>query len=347
MPSLSSWMRQMEQYPQRSPEEQGQLVSMYQRGIAAGETLSSGVKIGVREERKLRDDVRQGERAIEYLIASNFRLVILIAREKAEQRYGRERATEMLPDLVGYANIALMEAAQVFNPNAGPSFPTYAASKVRHTVLMVLNRDHPVRVPPSWTRLKRLVAVHSPALQAELGRVPTREELVAYILDVCLAWAYDKLTEAEKKLPETERRQKQMDRLRKQGMLGALENIEDVLVQTQSVSALDAPLREDGSTLGETLVGESVDMTAGLVAEEMKDAVAQVLAGLPERDRQIIAYRYGFVDGECWPYQKISALYNVSAERIRQIEKAAITKLSLPGAGEQLRGLLGHQVDDD
>jgi len=72
-----------------------------------------------------------------------------------------------------------------------------------------------------------------------------------------------------------------------------------------------------------------------------------VLLALPERDREILMYRYGFVDGECWPYQKISALYNVSAERIRQIEKAAITKLRLPGIGDQLGGFLGHQVDDE
>lgn len=347
LPSLSSWMRQMEQYPQLSAAAQGELAADYQSGQVAKARLGEKGKLSVRDERRLRDQVRKGDKAIEYLLASNFRLVVLIAREKAEGRYGKERAAEMLPDLVGHANIAILEAAQVFNPSAGPSFPTYAASKVRHAVLMMLNRDHPVKVPPSWTRLKRIVAVRVPVLTAEMGRTPNREELVADLQRTCMAWAYEKLTPAEKKLPKKEREQCQIDRLRKQGMLGALENLDDVLVQTQAVSYLDAPMRDDGSSLGDMLAGVEVDMTASMVAAEMKDAVAAVLSSLPQRDQEIIAYRYGFVDGELWPYQKISALYNVSAERIRQIEKAAIAKLRIPGLGEHLGEFLGHQVDHE
>jgi len=347
LPALSSWMRQMERYPQLSAAAQGELVAQYQRGRAAGEKLNSGAKIGVREERQLRESVRKGERAIEYIVASNFRLVVLIAREKAEGRYGKERANDMLADLVGYANMALLEAAQTFNPNAGPSFPTFAAGKVRHAVMMNVGRDHAVKVPPSWTRLKRIISVRQPALTAELGRVPTRDELKADLLRTCMEWAYNKLSPAERKLPQAEREKLQMDRLRKQGMLGAIDNMEEVLVQTQSLAALDAPMKEDGSTLSDIIGGEAPDFTSGLVADEMKEAVVAVLLALPERDREILMYRYGFVDGECWPYQKISALYNVSAERIRQIEKAAITKLRLPGIGDQLGGFLGHQVDDE
>jgi RNA polymerase primary sigma factor len=338
MPALSSWMRQMESYPQLSAQAQNELVAVYQLGRQSKELLAGGTKIGVREERLLREQVSKGERAIEYLVASNFRLVVLIAREKAEQRWGRERAGEALADLVGHANIALMDAAQSFNPTAGPSFPTYAATKVRHAVLMVIGRDHPVRVPPSWARLKRIVAVHKPALTAELGRDPTRDELIECVMAVCMQWAYERLTPAERKLPKADRERLQHDRLRKQGMLGAIENLDEVLVQTQSVTYLDAPLREDGGTAGDMLIGENPDMTAGLAAEELKEAVAKALSTLPERDQQIIAYRYGFVDGECWPYQKISALYGVSAERIRQIEKAAISKLGQSGIGDSWFG---------
>ena len=336
----------MERYPQLSPEAQGELAADYQAGRAATARLSGGEYKGVREERRLREAVRVGDRAAEYLVASNFRLVALIAREKAEGRHGRERAAEMLPDLVGQANIALVEAAQVFNPTAGPSFPTYAAGKVRHAMLMALSRDHPVKVPPSWTRLKRIVSVRGPALNAELGRTPTRDELVADLHVTCMAWAYEKLTDAERALPDDQRRQRQIDRLRKQGMLGAIENLDDVLSQTQSVSYLDAPLSQEGSSMGDLLGDGDTNMTAGIESDEVKAAVAEVLASLPDRDREIICYRYGFMDGECWPYQRISVLYNVSAERIRQIEKAAIGRLKLPGLGEHLDGFLGHQVDD-
>jgi RNA polymerase sigma factor (sigma-70 family) len=347
LPSLSSWMRQMEQYPQLPADAQGELVAAYQKSVVSKEALAEKRKIGIREERKLREEVRRGEQAIEYLMASNFRLVVLIAREKAEARYGRERAVDMLPDLVGYANIALMEAAKAFRPDAGPSFPTYAAGKIRHEVLGVLNREHPIKVPPSWTRLKRIATVRSAELTAELGRTPTREELVNELRIYCMKWAYKKLSEAEKKMPKAEREKRQMDRLRKQGMLGALENLDDVLVQTQAVAYLDAPSREDGSSLGDLLTGDDPDMTAGLEAEERQKAVNAVLADLPERDRTIILHRFGFIDGEQWSYQKISLLYNVSAERIRQIERTAISKLSLPDVGGHLKGFLGYQFERD
>ena len=346
LPALSSWMRQMERYPQLSPAAQGELVAQYQEGRLAAKRLAAGGKISVREERQLREAVRKSDRGIEYIVASNFRLVVLIAREKAEGRYGKERANDMLADLVGYANMALLEAAQTFNPNAGPSFPTFAATKVRHAVMMNIGRDHPVKVPPSWTRLKRIISVRQPALTTELGRTPTRDELKADLLATCMEWAYNKLSAAERQLGPAEREKLQMDRLRKQGMLGALDNMEEVLVQTQSLAQLDAPMREDGSTLVDIVGGEAPDFMAGLMADEMKEAVAAVLMSLPDRDREILLYRYGFADGECWPYQKISALYNVSAERIRQIEKAAISKLRLPGVGEHLGGFLGHQVDE-
>jgi RNA polymerase sigma factor (sigma-70 family) len=158
-------------------------------------------------------------------------------------------------------------------------------------------------------------------------------------------WAYNKLSDAEKKMPKAEREKRQLDRLRKQGMLGALENLDEVLVQTQAVAYLDAPSREDGSSLGDLLTGDDQDMTAGLESEERQKAVSAVLAGLPERDRTIILHRFGFIDGEQWSYQKISLLYNVSAERIRQIERTAINRLSLPDVGGHLKGFLGYQFE--
>lgn len=337
IPALSSWMRQMERYPQLEAAEQGELAAQYQAGLAAQRQLDDGSKLSLREERRLRDAVLRGARAIEYLSASNFRLVILISREKAEARYGRERAGEMLADLVGHANITLIEAAQSFNPNAGPSFPTYVAGKIRHKMIMVLNQEHPIRVPPSWTRMKRIVSVRGPALVAELGRNPTREELEADLFATCMAWAYDKLSENEKALPVADREQRQIDRLRKQGMLGALERLDDVLLQTQSLMYLDAPMRDEGSTMADILADDDEDYSSSLARDEMREAVLAALSTLPEREQEIVLLRYGFKDGEFWPYHKISLRFNVSAERIRQIEKVAISKLAhLPGLSEHL-----------
>lgn len=347
LPALSSWTRQMERYPQLTAVAQAELAADFQAGLVAEVALDQPGRRAVREERRLRAVVERGKYAIEYLTASNFRLVTLIAREKAEERWGRERAAELLPDLVGEANIALVEAARVFNPNAGPSFPTYAARVIRDRMLMMLTRDHPIKLPPSWTRIKRIVAVRTPALAADLGRQPTREELEADLLKQCMQWAFNRLSDEERELPQADREQKQVERLRKQGMLGAIEHLDEVLVYTQSLGYLDAPLGDEGGSLGDIISEGAPSMTAGVEAEQLRAAVAEVLAGLPDRDREIICYRYGFIDGECWAYQKISERYGVSAERIRQIEKAAIAKLRLPGAGEVLGDFLDHQLDID
>jgi RNA polymerase sigma factor (sigma-70 family) len=346
-PALSSWTRQMEKYPQLTPAAQGELVADYQAGIEAEETLKAVKKRGKLEEKRLREAVKAGHRAIEYLTASNFRLVTLIAREKAEERWGKEKAVEVLPDLVGEANIALVEAARAFNPTAGPSFPTYAARVIRDRMLMMLTREHPVRLPPSWNRLKRIASVRTPMLGAELGRPATRAELEADLIATCMRWAYDKLSDDKRKLPKKEREQHQMDRLRKQGMLGAIEHLDEVLLYTQGMTALDAPLGEDGGSLLDLLSDDTPAPGAALEADELKAAVAEVLASLPDRDREIILYRYAFIDGVQWPYQKISELYGVSAERIRQIEKAAIAKLRIPGAGDHLAAFLDTQLQID
>jgi RNA polymerase primary sigma factor len=185
-------------------------------------------------------------------------------------------------------------------------------------------------------------------LAAELGRPATRVELENDLIATCMEWAYDKLSDDEKRLPKKERQQRQMDRLRKQGMLGAIEHLDEVLLYTQGMTALDAPLGEDGGSLIDILSDSTAEhVGSSIEADELKAAVAEVLASLPDRDREIILYRYGFVDGEQWPYQRISERYGVSAERIRQIEKAAIARLAIPGSGEHLAAFLDTQVDFD
>jgi RNA polymerase sigma factor (sigma-70 family) len=335
----------MERYPQLSAVAQGELTAEYQEGLRAEETLRENPKLSARDRRRLTEAVARGRYAIEYLTASNFRLVLTIARERAVERWGTDRAVAALPDLVGEANIALVEAARAFNPNAGPQFPTYAARVIRDRMLMMLTREHPMRLPPSWNRLKRIASVRKPQLTVDLGRPPTRAELEADLLATCMAWAYEKLTEEQRRLPVVEQRQHQMDRLRKQGMLGAIEHLDEVMLYSKGLAALDAPLGEDGGSLMDVL-GEAdpSSPTATLEAEERTAAVAEVLAALPPRDREIILYRFGFIDGETWSYQKICDRHGVSSERIRQIEKAVLQHLRVPGTADHLAMFLDSKI---
>jgi hypothetical protein len=91
----------------------------------------------------------------------------------------------------------------------------------------------PAPVPPSWGRINRLVAIRTPVLEAELGRAPTLFELRDELLAVCMEWAYGRLSENEKGLPESRRLELQSSRLRKQGILSPLEDLEKLRLVIQ------------------------------------------------------------------------------------------------------------------
>lgn len=343
--TLGAWQRRMERYPQLDPDEQNALVAQFQAGRKAQEAIDSGRRISASKERSLRADIRRGAQAMEMLTGANFRLLYLIAREKAEERYGRERATKVLPDLIGETNVALIEAASIYDGSKGPSFPTYLAKVARDRVLAALSRQHAVKTPPSWTRIKRIYTVRYAKMTDELGRTPSLDEMKSDLLRVCMEWAEERLSADQRKLAPADREEAMLERLRKQGMLGAIAKLEDVIAATQSTGSFDTPLGDGSGTLSDIIGDDNADVSQGVERDEMRAAVHQVLSGLDEREREIIMYRYGFVDGESWTYAKISEKYDVSPERIRQIERATIAKLRLPH--DQYSRLAGYIETSD
>lgn len=332
VPALSAFQRRMERYPQLSPEAQLELAAKVQVGITARDELASSPKLAQRRRSQLEDAVRDGERSMEFLAGSNFRLVMLICRELAEERYPG-RSLDVLGDLIGEANIALTQAMREFDAERCPVFATYVAKVVRDRVRAQLAKDSHVRVANSWHRLKRIAAVRIPQLQAELGRAPTEDEIKADLLERCMEWAEDKLTDEQRKLPKKQREELKIAKLRKQGMIGAIESLQDVLQASQTVASLDARVGEDGdTTLGDMVQIPEDDGFSELELGELRDTLREALAPLSERERTIVLLRFGFADGEQWTYTAIAEQYDVTAERIRQIEKNVLGKLATSSA---------------
>lgn len=331
MPALSAWMRQMEQFPQLSAEAQGELVADYQRGLAAKERLKT--KLSTKERRIAVAQVRRGDYALTYIVGSQFRILYRIAREKAEERFGKARASELIPDLVSEGRAELIGAAARFDPTRGPGFPAYAARVIRDRVRTVLARDTQMAPAHSWVRLKRIASVRRPRLATTLGREPTVEEIQEDLLEYCMKWAEKRLTDGQRALPEAQRRELQMEKLVKQGMIGAIRNYDQMMLSTQQVGSLDATLSDDGGATVGDRVANADDGSAFDEVElaDLKMAMAKALAELPERDREILMYRFGFIDDKRWTYQELAPRYGVSAERIRQIEHKAVAKLRIPG----------------
>jgi len=327
--SLTAFTRRMEQYVQLSGADQVKLAASIKTVREKMERLNSKKTLSETDVRKLRGYQREYDQMAETLVGSSFRLVLLICRELAEERHGRERAVDVMSDLVGEANVALVEAILDFDVERCPIFATYAARVIRDRVRATLGKDGPIRLPPSWNRLKRIAAVRIPQLQTELGRPATREEIYNDLLERCMTWAESKLTEEQQKLPKKQRREVMTAKLRKQGMIGALDSLDDVLQAAQGAASLDAQVgAESGTTLGDMLSGESRDTLLDDVEHnELTGLFAEVLSTLDDRERQIVVARYGLDGREAQTYVQIGDTFGVTAERVRQIERAVLIKI--------------------
>lgn len=347
---MSAFQRRADQYPQLSAESQLELHVRYRAGIAARATLEAG---GVRGRAvvPLRRAVSDGERAMEYLVASNFRLVLLIAREQAERRYGRERAAGVLSDLVAEANVALTEAVTTFDASRGPRLSTWAAQQIRSRVRAALGvEDTPIDVPSSWRRLKRIASVRIPKLADVLGHPPSVEQIQEDLTQYCMAWAMDRLTPDELALDDAGRRERAAAKLRKQGMESAIRDVERILQLTANATSLDAPLTDDGSrTVGDQLSSATDDSTVDAMdVGSLQQALGQAMSELSEREQRIVLLRYGFVDGTNHTFNEICTEFGVTAERIRQIERKVLTKLRTASPlRDQLAAFLPSLDDTD
>lgn len=329
--ALSSFQRSAERFPPLTPPQQLELCLVYRAGKEAAEALKLGVK-NKKDKEKLEVLVRESDRAMEHLCASCWRLAWLIVREQAERRFGREKAIDLLPDLMQEANGALVQSIRDFDPDRTPTFHTYAAQVIRNHTRMILGRDGYLRLAPAWVRIKRISAARLPELTSELGRTPTKEELQQSLLDYCLKWAEDKLTEEQQKLPERQKQDLRMAKLRKQGMLGAIRDIDDVISASQSPVSLDAPVGTDGSaTLGDLIPGDGEsDLFDRVEMNELRKAISASLSALNERERDVVIRRFGLDGSDPSTCAQLGERYGVSSERIRQVERAALSKLASP-----------------
>ncbi len=346
MPAYRAFKSQIEQYPVLSREAQNELFAQIEVGRDARAKLEElGVGGDAVRVRRLRKKIRDGESAMEYLVGSNLRLVLVIAGDLASQRFG-DRAFTMLPDLVQEGNLGLMEATQKFDPSYGVPFYTFAANHIRQGVREALTQDKHIRVPTSWVRVSRIAAGVSSRLEAEMQRDPTLEEIRQGAYEYCMEWAYQRIPAEHEGNPE----EGALSVLRKQGILSALNNLDKVLNITRHSGALDAPVGEEGggTTVGDQIASPSQATGAFDEAEleELHESLMLALGGLKEREREIVLLRYGFKDGERWTYSKLGETFNVTAERIRQIEQKVLSRLASPTAQYvHLSSFLDSQID--
>lgn len=335
--ALPATLRRLYNHPILEGADEAEAVAAYQlsRNTRRRPTTNTQEDQDEQEDQTEQDErvaqiLREGEHAAEKLLGSMFRLIALICREQTMYRQGNAGAFWMLDDLMSEAFVVVLEAAARFDPGRGPAFHTWASARIRDHVRTLVTSDSAVALKStsSWDRMHRLASIEQAELRLMLGRRPTMAELSTRLMARCLVWAEEHLTPAQRKLPAAEREELKTAKLRKQGMLSALENLDRVLAMGYE------PLRLDESAEGpaphELVAATEAEenLSEGTELAELRGTLVDALRRLRPRECHILLYRYGFADGDEWTYPQIAELFGITAERVRQIERRVLEQLS-------------------
>ncbi len=276
------------------------------------------------------EDIRlRAAEAHHTIIRANLRLVVSVAK-----RY-IGRGSSFL-DLIQEGNIGLLRAVSKFDPTRGYKFSTYATWWIRQSISRsIADQARTIRIPVHiFESINRLLRIQR-RLTQQLGRDPTSEEIA---LEAGYLEERDQNTIARAQMEGTP---VPVD-VRRRLTRGAAK-VNRILRAAEEPMSLESPVgSEDSSQLGDFIEDEDALEPMDAAAREMlRESVKNALAVLSDRERQVLELRFGLADGKDHTLEEVGQYFNVTRERIRQIESKALRKLRHPTRSRHLRDYLG------
>lgn len=304
------YLKEIGKVPLLSADEEIELAQNMEDRAVATEKINvlKGRLDGASEEEKaeIKEEIKTLQRDVDKGADAKKRLAeanLRLVVSIAKRYVGRGM---LFLDLIQEGNLGLIKAVEKFDYKKGYKFSTYATWWIRQAITRAIaDQARTIRIPVHMVEtINKLIRVSRQLLQ-ELGREPSPEEIAK-----------------EMNMP--------------------VERVREILKISQEPVSLETPIgEEEDSHLGDFIKDDNVPVPADAAAFTLlKEQLEEVLGTLTEREQKVLTLRFGLEDGRARTLEEVGKEFNVTRERIRQIEAKALRKLRHPSRSRKLKDYL-------